>query len=229
MTEKFLLSMMVLGLLGCASGQADRVAAPRGETKVYFYVGAEEMKLKSSPDYDSADAGTVKLNERVEKLERGQAGWFLVRTQDGRQGWISEKYLEVDPVSEFFVRRWGVLLRHEPKEQSRAISRLRTNDQVKLLEQTPRGWAKVAVARTQETGWLEMGDLSVERVVIRRVRQRPAAAAKGKAEEAAPPEETGMPPSPPELLGPSPAQAAPPPVKKPSSAPKAQPEKYEPF
>ena len=83
--------LLVLGLLGCASGSAERIPVPREEIKVYYYVGAVEGTLKSSPDYESADVGPLELNERVEKLELGPAGWFRVRTQDGHQGWINEK------------------------------------------------------------------------------------------------------------------------------------------
>jgi uncharacterized protein YgiM (DUF1202 family) len=230
MNAKYWMLMVVLGLWGCASGSAEHVAVPIEPIKVYFYVGTQDAHLKSSPDYGSADAGTLILNEQVEKVKRGEAGWFLVSTQDGRQGWINEKYLRINPVSEFFVRRWGVRLRNEPQEHGTIISKLRTNDQVKLIERTPQGWAKITVAKTQQIGWLKMADLSVEPVVIRPVRRKPAAAAQekaGKAGEAADLEPIEAPPS--LSLTPPPAEAAPPPVKKPSPAPKARPEMFEPF
>jgi uncharacterized protein YgiM (DUF1202 family) len=228
-----LLLVMVLGLIGCAAGKVEVAEVKREEIKVYFYVGAEELNLKKAPDHGSADAEKVKLNERVERLEYGGAGWFLVRTEDGRQGWIIDRYLKVHPVSEFFVRRSGVPLKAEPEERSKTLSRLRTNEQVKLLQQTPEGWAEVTVARTQETGWLEMRNLSVERVVIRPVRRRPAVAREEveevEVEEPTAPPETPAPLPRSPLLTPPPAGAEPPPVKEVPSPPKVQPERFEPF
>jgi uncharacterized protein YgiM (DUF1202 family) len=125
------------------------------------------------------------------------------------------------------VRRWGVHLRTEPQEPSKLVTRLKTNDQVKLVEQTPQGWAKITVANTQQTGWLKIGDLSVEPVVVRPVRRRPAQPPKepaGKTTETKAGEEPAS-----NLLTPTPAEADPPPAKQPSRAPKANPEMFEPF
>jgi SH3-like domain-containing protein len=231
MRVNYLILLTVLGLWGCASGATEPVAAPREEIKVFYYVGAEAVNLKSSPDYNSSDAGALSLNEQVEKLKLGPAGWFMVRTQDGRQGWINEKYLKVSPVSEFFVRRRGVRLLTEPQEQSTIVARLKTNDQVKLVEQNPQGWAQITVANSGKTGWLKIADLAVEPVVIRPVRRRPAKAAKGPvgepAGEVAGTEKAGEPPA--LSLTPPSAEAAPPPAKQPSPKPKARPEMFEPF
>jgi SH3-like domain-containing protein len=227
---KIFLLIVALGFIGCAVAK-ERVAAPREEIKVYFYVGAEELALKKTPDYGGVDVGTVKLNDRVQKVEYGEAGWFLVRTADGRQGWINERYLKVDPVSELFVRRWGVRLKAEPEKASKSLSRLRANDLVRLLEKPLQGWVKVTVARTQETGWLEMRDLAVKRVVFRPVRRKPAAAAeKEEAEEPGDPqmEAEELQPSLPKLA-PSPAKAEPPPVEEAPGRPKVKPEIFEPF
>ncbi len=226
---------MILGIVGCAAGKPGPAQAPREEIKVHFYLGAEEIGLKQSPDYGSAETGKVKLNERVEKLKYGEAGWFLVRTEDGRQGWINERYLKVDPVSEFFVRRWGVNLKAEPEGKSKTLSRLRINDQVKLLQQTPQGWGRVTVARTQENGWVELRYLSMERVVVKPVRRKPARTAKKDAEEVE--EDPGAPEeSQPSLLTPPPAKAEPPPVKtepppvkQAPGPPHVKPERFEPF
>jgi hypothetical protein len=219
---------VVLGLSGCASGSGSPAAAPPPEIKVYYYVGAVAGNLKSSPDSHSADAGALTLNERVEKIKLGPAGWFLVQTQDGRQGWINEKYLHIAPVSKFFVRRWGVRLRTQPQEDSKIVARLKANDQVKLLEQNAQGWAQVTVAGTGATGWLKLADLAGEPVALRPVRRRlPAKPAKEPAGEAVETEKVGAPPG--FSLTPPPAEAAPPPAKKPTPKPKASPEMFEPF
>jgi uncharacterized protein YgiM (DUF1202 family) len=226
---KVFILVMILGFLGCAAGKVEVAPAPRPEIKSYYYVSAQEMDLKNAPSYESSNVGKVNLNERVEKVELGPSGWFQVRTAGGRQGWINEKYLKIDPVSEFFVQRWGVRLKAAPGGTSKAIANLRPNDQVKLLEKTPQGWAKVSVARLQETGWVEMRDLSVDRVVIRPVRRKPVRAAKEPAEEEATEEVKEPQPSAPSLLAPSPAKAEPPPAEEVPSQPKVKPERFEPF
>jgi uncharacterized protein YgiM (DUF1202 family) len=213
---------LVLGLWGCATTETAPVAPPRAEPKVFYYVGAMDLALKNAPDAASSDVGRVTLNERVEQLQRS-ANWFQVRTADGRTGWANEKYLALRPVSDLYVRRWGLRLKASPADSAKGVARLRLNDRAKLLEQNSQGWAKVTVDRTQSTGWLELKNLSVDRVVVRRFRRARTGPAK-PGEEEAPPEEAG-----PSLLGPTPAEAAPPPAKKAPARPKTRPEMFEPF
>jgi SH3-like domain-containing protein len=215
-----------LGLWGCAAGETVRVEPPKVERPVYFYVGVMELDLKSAPDPASSNTSRVTLNERVEKLERG-GSWFQVRTADGRTGWANERNLKLDPITDFYVKRWGVRLRKAP--QGKTITRLRLNDQVKLLEKDASGWARVTVARTQGSGWLELQYLSPERVVVRRVRRaKPGQAETTEATEAeaAPePEKPGAPSG----LGPGAAEAAPPPGETVPRRPKPRPEMFDPF
>jgi SH3-like domain-containing protein len=214
---------LVMGLWGCASGGGAPVAtAPRVEQPVMYYVSAMQLTLKSSPDPASADAGQVSLNDRVERLER-KGSWFQVRTADGRQGWANDRDLSLRPVSDLYARRWGLRLKASASDAAKTLARLRTNDQVKVLETNNQGWARVTVARTQNTGWLALKDLSTEKVAVRRYRRAKTAAGKA-GEEAAPegaPAATG--------LGPSKAEAAPPPAKKAPSRPKTRPDMFEPF
>lgn len=214
---------LVLGAWGCATTETAKVAAPREEPKVFYYVGAMDLALKSAPDPNSSDVGRVTLNEKVEQLQRS-ANWFQVRTADGRTGWANEKYLTLRPVADLYVRRWGVNLKASPAGSAKSVTRTRINDRVKLLEKGSQGWARVTVDRTQSTGWLELKDLSVERVVVRRVRRAKAGPAKPGEEEAAAEEAAE-----PSLLGPAPAQAAPPPAKKAPARPKTRPEMFDPF
>lgn len=230
--QRFFLLGMVLALAvwGCATATVP-VAPPRPEIKSYFYIGMVELDLKSLPDPASSDAAKVSLNERVEMLERGPAGWMLVRTADGRQGWANEKFLKIDPVTDLYVRRWGLRLRATPDNRGKTVARLRANDQVKLLDLNPHGWAQVVVQRTQSTGWLELNNLSVDQVVVRVRKRRPATkeGAKEAASEEAAPEEAEAAPAKPGLLGPSPAEAAPPPEKKMPTQRKAKPGMFDPF
>jgi uncharacterized protein YgiM (DUF1202 family) len=228
---------LALALGGCAGAGSAPTTTPSLNLPVYYYVGVNELQLKSLPDPASTSTTRVSFNERVEMVQR-RGGWFLVRTLEGREGWASSKYLEVSPVSDLYVRRWGVHLKAAPQDRAGNVAQLRLNDQVKILEQNSQGWARVTVARTQKTGWLELSDLSPERVVIRRRLRKPGPASGTEAspEPATAPEPAegpppSGPPSPPPLLAPAPAQAAPPPAQETPvpPAPKTRPERFEPF
>jgi hypothetical protein len=230
------LTALALGVLGCATAEPVRVEAPV-ERATYFYVAEMELSLKSSPEETGSDTAKVALNDRVQQLER-RGSWFLVRTDDGRQGWANERNLALRPVSDLFVRRWGVRLRAAPGDKGKGVAQLRQNDKVQLLEKDPQGWAKVTVARTGNTGWLELRDLSTAQVVVRVRRAKPgepekAAPAPGEAPAAAePPAEAAPAPEKPAaapLLAPKPAEAAPPPAKTAPAPRKAKPGMFEPF
>jgi uncharacterized protein YgiM (DUF1202 family) len=177
-----------------------------------------QLTLKSAPDPASSDAGQLSLNDRVERLQR-QGSWFQVRSTDGRQGWANDRDLSLRPVSDLYARRWGLRLKASPSDAAKTLARLRTNDQVKVLETNNQGWARVTVARDQSTGWLPLKDLSLEKVAVRHYRRAKTSA--GKAGEEAPPAPAG--------LGPSQAEAAPPPAKKAPARPKTRPDMFEPF
>ena len=228
----FLLIILAGGVWGCATAEpAARVEPAPVERATFFYVSAMELPLKSAPDPGSSTTATASLNDRVQQLER-QGSWFQVRTADGRQGWANDRDLSLSPTTGLFVRRWGVSLRAEPQGGSKSLARLRANDQVTLQDKNPQGWAKITVARTGNTGWLELKDLSLSKVAVRRVTRPKSGAATSAPEEAAEPEVTAPPaPAAPSLLGPKPATAAPPPAKPaPSPAPrKAKPGMFEPL
>ena len=225
--------LVCMGLWGCGGGgTAVKVAPPPVKRTTYYYVGAMEVTLKSAPDPESADAGKATLNEQVEMVKRS-GSWFLVKTKGGSQGWVSERYMSLRPVSDFYVRRWS-RLQSSPSSGSKSVGRLRTNDQVKLVESSG-GWAKVTVARSGKTGWMEMSLLSTGRVAVRRYRRSKKGEAKSPStpEETAPPA-TETPPAPKTApgpsLGPKTAEAAAPPAKK--KAPprrKVKPEMFDAF
>jgi uncharacterized protein YgiM (DUF1202 family) len=224
MTWLYLL-IVITACGGCAGGAASAPAPPSLALTTYYYVGRTELNLKDQPDAAGQDTALVRLNEQVQMVQR-RGAWFLVKAADGRQGWANEKYLELSPVTELYVRRWGVRLRTAPTGQAGTVERLRTNDTVKLQEQNNQGWARVTVPRTGSSGWLEMSDLASERVVVRRRLRRasqPAASEPGTESPAAPES--------PSLLAPAPAQAAPPPPKPkvPWRERKTSPGLFEPF
>ncbi len=232
----WLLGALALSFFGCATAEPVRVEAPVVERATYFYVAAMELSLKSSPEGTGGDAAKVGLNDRVQQVER-RGSWFLVRTADGRQGWANDRDVSLRPVSDLFVRRWGARLQAAPGEKGKTVNRLRQNDRVQLVDKDPQGWAKVTVARTGDTGWLELGDLSTAQVVVRTRRSKPGepAAAPPATEtpepaatpaEAAPAPQQAVPSS---GLGPKAAEAAPPPAKTTPGPRKAKPGMFEPF
>lgn len=135
-----------------------------------------------------------------------------------------------------YVRRSGLRLREAPERRARSIERLRVNDQVKLLEQNPQGWARVGVERTRRTGWIEMRYLSPTRVAYRPKRKPAAPKGAEEASEKGEGAQVEAPAGTPEekkgvgsILGPAPAEAAPPPAEKTIPVPTAKPEMFEPF
>lgn len=224
---RLLLCCISLGLILCSCGGAPTPAPspPTQPLETYYYLGTMELQLKSQPDPASADVTQVKLNERLQSLKR-QGSWFLLRTASGQEGWANERYLKLEPVSDFYVRRWGLRLREAPQGRAKTVDRLRLNDQVKLLEKNNAGWARVTNSRTQKTGWLEMQYLSTDKTVVRRRYRKPGKAGTATPETGPPPEEQPAPPAG-GVLTPAPAQAAPPPQ---APAPRKQrPELFEPF
>ncbi len=229
--QLFTVMLLGLGFCGCAtSGGPAAVTPPPTEYKSYFYVGAIELALKSNPEASAPDSTRLTLNERVEMVEKGSAGWMLVRTADGRQGWANERDLKLSPISQLYVRRWGVRLKASPNAGGKSVARLRANDTVKLLDETPTQWAHISVDRTQAAGWVELSNLSVDRVTIRYRKSTRGTAAKPSEEpteeEAAAAEEA---PAPSSGIGPAPAEAAPPPKEAPPTHRKAKPGMFDPF
>jgi uncharacterized protein YgiM (DUF1202 family) len=230
LTWVFLVMGMASGLWGCAASEPVKVAAPVEERPTFYYVGAMELSLKSAPDPASSDTGQLSLNDRVQQLKR-QGSWFLVRSDDGRQGWANDRDLKLRPVTDLYVRRWGVRLRGAPQEGGKSLGRLRANDQVTLVDKDSQGWARVTASRLNATGWVQLKDLSLTKVAVRRVRRVKAGEAASATEEtvepgAAPPGEA---PAPGPSLGPKPAEAAPPPGETAPAPRRAKPGMFEPL
>jgi uncharacterized protein YgiM (DUF1202 family) len=221
-----LIMVLGLGLWGCATGETARVAPPPVERTVYYYVGGTNVTLKSAPDPSSSDTGKVVVNERVKMVKRS-GSWFLVQANNGAQGWVSEKYMALEPVSNFYVRRWA-RLRSGPASQGKSVARIRVNDRVKLLETNAAGWARVTVDRLGKTGWIEMDNLSTSKVAVRHYRRSGKGGAKtegGESAAEAPP--AGEAPA--SGIGPTSAEAAETPAKKAAPKRKVKPEMFDAF
>lgn len=164
-----LLMALALAVSNCAEVEVAKPPppAPRQIMLTYYYVGAIKLDLKAKPEENSTDKAIVRLNEKVEKTESSDKGWFLVNTPDGRSGWASSRYFELRPVTDFYVSRWGLSLRSAPDAKSKAVCKLRKNDQVKILDPQPQNWVEVMVKRTNRKGWVEVKNLSRTLVVTR--------------------------------------------------------------
>ncbi|MFP3867606.1 MAG: SH3 domain-containing protein [Desulfobacteraceae bacterium] len=222
------LSVLVLMVWGCTMSAPAVIRAPV-KRPLYYYVGAMEVPLRGNPDPQSKVTAQVTLNERVEKLDQSPNGWFKVVTSDRRFGWASERYFKVDPVTEFYVIRSDSCLRSSPNEKARAVANLRLNDQVQLSTPHPRqGWVQVQVQRNHSQGWMELKDLSLDQVEIRRRTRRPPAGRVVQSKEEAADSAKEAPSSPP-ALAPTPAQAAPSPAENGQPVRKARPERFDRF
>jgi uncharacterized protein YgiM (DUF1202 family) len=230
----FIILFGFLGVWGCSTtGPAPSPPPPRAQIPVYYYIGALEMSLKQAPDPTSNDVTTVRLNERVEMVKR-RGSWFLVRTAGGQEGWANERNLKLARVSELYISRGGVRLYRTPSQGAATAGWLRVNDLVKLQKlNVQQGWAQVTVSRTQTTGWVQMKDLSLQRVTVYRRVRRPVQPAEPQPSPASTPgSQSPGSATVPGQLGPTPAEAAPPSKTEPKSDshyPKAQPKLFEPF
>ena len=86
-----LLVVLLLALGGCASPGPTPVSTPP-QLQTYYYVGVRELTLKATPDPAGANGAQIRLNERVQSLER-RGSWFLVRTAGGQEGWANDRDL----------------------------------------------------------------------------------------------------------------------------------------
>jgi uncharacterized protein YgiM (DUF1202 family) len=180
-----LLMALALAVSNCAQVEVAKPPppAPRPEIRTFYYVGAIELGLKAHPVEESADKAIVRLNEKVEKTESSKEGWFLVNTPDGRSGWASSRYFELRPITDLYISKWGLSLRSAPEAKSKAVCKLRKNDQVKILDPQPKNWVEVKVQRTKNRGWVEVKNLSRTLVATRHRRRSKGKSAKEAGEE----------------------------------------------
>ena len=147
---------------------ADRIAgavtpapapAPAGQTQTTMTVN-----LRLSASWTSSTNGTVAKGATVTLMGTRQAGWELVRTSDGRQGWIAADYLSTGttttPVpapapapSSQVQANMTVNLRLSASWTAAANGIVRAGETVTLLGQRVSGWEKVRTAHGRE-GWI---------------------------------------------------------------------------
>jgi SH3 domain protein len=62
------------------------------------------ITLRSTPNESSEAVGMASTNDLVEVLEEG-SGWTRIRTKDGKEGWVSSRFLSEQPPKTFFVKQ----------------------------------------------------------------------------------------------------------------------------
>lgn len=122
------------------------------------------VNLRLSASWSAATNGTVPKGATVTLLGTRQAGWELVRTSDGRQGWILDDYLRVGtsttPVpapapapSSQVQANMTVNLRATASWTAATNGIVRAGETVTLLGKRTSGWEKVRTSDGRE-GWI---------------------------------------------------------------------------
>jgi SH3 domain protein len=76
------------------------------QEQVRYVTDELAIALRDGPSGDSANRGVLMSGARVVLLEsRPATGYARVRTGDGREVWIQEKYLKADPIARTRVER----------------------------------------------------------------------------------------------------------------------------
>lgn len=104
--------------------------AALAQEQVRYVTDELAIALRDGPSGDSPTRGVLTSGARVVLLEsRAGSGYARVRTGDGREAWIQEKYLKADPIARTRVER-------AEKELAAAQAELKKlrEDHAKLLE-----------------------------------------------------------------------------------------------
>ena len=75
------------------------------EDKVRYVTDELAIVLRDTPGGSGASRGQLLSGARLVVLESGPNGYARVRTADGREAWILEKYLQPEPVARTRVER----------------------------------------------------------------------------------------------------------------------------
>jgi len=81
-------------------------AAAPAQDKIRYVTDELAIVLRDTPDGNAASRGVLTSGARVQVLEsRPASGYARVRTADGREAWILERYLTDEPVARTRVER----------------------------------------------------------------------------------------------------------------------------
>jgi SH3 domain protein len=95
----------VRGIAGVLLGLAVSAGA-LAQDQVRYVTDELAIALRDGPSGDAPTRGVLTSGARVQVLERREAsGYARVRTSDGRDAWIQEKYLTKEPIARLRVER----------------------------------------------------------------------------------------------------------------------------
>src|ERR1700746_3057110 len=76
------------------------LAVAQGDLRPHYISDDVTVSLRDQPGTDAPTQGTVRSGDRVTVLQSQGAGSFArVRTADGREGWLPERYLADTPAA----------------------------------------------------------------------------------------------------------------------------------
>jgi len=71
------------------------VAAPEKPRLPAMYVAVKSINMRQEPKNKSEVVKELQFNNKVEKLDENESGWYQVRTPDGKvTGWVPKRSLE---------------------------------------------------------------------------------------------------------------------------------------
>jgi uncharacterized protein YgiM (DUF1202 family) len=124
-----------------------------------FYVTAPSYTLRECAGPECGKLLTVYKGDKVEILERQDAGWSKVRLVDQEGiGWIPSNMLSYSPdltgkkVPHYYVNTTSLTLQEHPRPDSKVLKTLHFNDPVEMLG-TSSGYAQVRDLESSIVGW----------------------------------------------------------------------------
>ena len=80
------------------SGSSSNTSTPSESTGYIAYVSvSSSLNIRSSASTSSSVLGSLKNNDRVQVIEKDGNGWTKIKTDSGKTGWVSSKYLVSAP------------------------------------------------------------------------------------------------------------------------------------
>lgn len=163
--KSFFLTLLLAAFLACAGCNSQNEDA--GE---YAYVSTPQATLRDRVAAVYNKVGTVTSGQKVRVLDRSQNKRFVkVRTTDGHEGWMEQRYLVDQQVYDAFaklakenastlaqataVSRRAVNMHVDPARNADAIYQVKENAKVELLKRasTPKSGLKKQVAETNQS------------------------------------------------------------------------------
>jgi uncharacterized protein YgiM (DUF1202 family) len=150
------LAVAVLSLCSCEPPRTYPVAP------TYYYVLPATSYLRDCPSYDCGIVAQVFSGDRMEVIDRNDAGWARGRLErSGAIGWIPADLLSLAPLpATYYVAASTIYLRECADYNCRSLELLYRGDRVEKIDQDYRGWWRVTSAKSRATGWIPASAVS---------------------------------------------------------------------